>query len=311
MKKFIILIFALLIGFESQAFEKPCNKKYSAVIFAEKDNNIIFQQRADLIVYPASLVKMMTLYLTFEAIENDKISADQNLIVSARGEEIGSVNKVNTMRLKAGDKISVREAIRAVIVKSFNEAAVTLAEAVGEDEWRFVRMMNLKAKELGMINSSFRNASGLHEEGQYTTAYDLMRLTRAIKKDFPEYYHLFALKEFSYKGTKYETHNHVLMNYKGAEGLKTGFTNASGFNLISAAKKDEKRVTSILLGCDSAAGRDSFTKEMLDDAFTRLSKKESSNAIKVKLTSKFVYKVKSESEEIDYSDEEDLGVIGN
>ncbi len=274
MRIFFWLFFTVftVFSFFAQAFEKPCGKEYSLVSFVEKGDKVLLQKRADSIVYPASLVKVMTLYLTFEAIENHKISADSVLKVSARGEEISRVNKSNTLRLKEGDKITVRDAIRGVIVKSFNEAAVTLAEGVAGDEWNFVRLMNKKAAELGMVNSSFRNSSGLHEEGQYSTAYDLARLTKAIKHDFPEYYHLFALKEFTYKGTKYETHNHVLKEYEGAEGLKTGFTNASGFNLISAATKDGNRVISVLLGCETSSRRDVFTKEILNISFAKLAK---------------------------------------
>ncbi len=114
------------------------------------------------------------------------------------------LNKINTLKLKQGDKITVKQAIGAVIVKSFNEAAVTLAEGVAGDEWEFARKMNEKARELKMLNTSFRNASGLHEEGQYTTSYDLARLVKAIKQDFPEYYKLFSLKEFTYKNKKYD-----------------------------------------------------------------------------------------------------------
>jgi len=308
MKKIVTLIL-LILSFEAAAFDKPCSKQYSLIAFSDKDDKVLLQTRADIIVYPASLVKLMTLYLTFEAIEEKKISADDFLTVSQRGEEISKVNKNNTMRLKEGDKITVREAIRAVIVKSFNEAAVTLAEAVGKDEWHFVRMMNAKAMQLGMINSSFRNASGLHEEGQYTTAYDLARLTKAIKKDFPGYYHLFALKEFTYKGTKYETHNHVLKDYIGAEGLKTGFTNASGFNLISAAKKKDERVISILLGCETSVGRDDFTKEILDDSFEKLASKDSKTAVKI--APKFVYKFSKGEGKKEVIDDKELEQIGN
>jgi D-alanyl-D-alanine carboxypeptidase len=266
----IIFVVAFLAASKLHAAEEGCGKNYSAVLFEEKTGEILFQKRAEFYSYPASLVKMMTLYLAFEALEKHQLSAEQLLTVSERGEEIAKVNKSNTMRLKAGDKISVRTAIQAVIVKSFNEAAVTLAEAVSGSEWEFARKMNEKAVTLGMRNSSFRNSSGLHEEGQYTTAFDLARLSKAIKKDFPEYYHLFSLKEFKYLDTKYETHNHVLTSYKGAEGMKTGFTNASGFNLISAAKKGDERVISILMGCASVVRRDQFTKKLLDNAFAKL-----------------------------------------
>lgn len=269
MKK-ILSLFLFLCSFAAEAAPEGCGKNYSALLFEERSGDILFQKRAEIYAYPASLVKLMTLYLTFEALEKNKLELDQLVTVSERGEEIARVNKINTMRLKAGEKISIRTLIQAVIVKSFNEAAVTLAEVVAGDEWEFVRQMNAKAAQLGMNNSSFRNSSGLHEDGQYTTAYDLARLSKALKKDFPQYYKLFSLKEFSFSGVKYETHNHVLTSYKGAEGLKTGFTNASGFNLVSAAKKKDERVISILMGCASTVSRDQFTKKLLDDAFDKL-----------------------------------------
>ncbi|MBP7710196.1 MAG: D-alanyl-D-alanine carboxypeptidase [Rickettsiales bacterium] len=302
MKK-LLAIATILFSVTAQAAEEGCGKNYSAVVFEEKTGDVLFQKRAEAYAYPASLVKMMTLYLTFEALEKGKLKEDQLLTVSDRGEEIARVNKSNTLRLKAGGKISVRTAIEAVIVKSFNEAAVTLAEGVAGSEWQFAQKMNEKALQLGMTNSSFRNASGLHEEGQYTTAFDLARLSKAIKKDFPKYYPLFALKKFSYLGTKYETHNHVLVSYKGAEGMKTGFTNASGFNLISAAKKRDDRVISILTGCASVQRRDKATKKLLDDAFEKIAEKkweDPENQICLPLSSGFNY---GEDGEVAYEDE--------
>ncbi len=303
MKEIFLIIFLIIFSFEVQALELTkysCGKNYSAVVFEDKTGNILFQKRASQYAYPASLVKLMTLYLTFEALEKGKLKIDQKIIVSERGEEVANVNKVNTMRLKQGDEISVRQAIEAVIVKSFNEAAIVLSEAVAGDEWKFVEKMNEKAKQLGMTNSSFRNSTGLHEEGQYTTAFDLARLAKSIKKEFPQYYHLFSIKEFDRLGAKYETHNHVLVNYKGAEGLKTGFTNASGFNLISAAKKGDKRVISILMGCESVIKRDQLTKMLLDEGFELLSEEPRKEKLFSSLSLGFDYKNGYEGE---YEDE--------
>lgn len=269
MKK-IITFFVIILNFSQAVYaqeNRGCSEVYSYLVFDEKTGDVISETRSDFIAYPASLVKIMTLYLTFQAMEDGKLKPDQELTISARGEEISKINKINRLAVKEGDKITVREAIHAVIVKSFNEAAVTLAEAVSGNEWEFVRKMNETAQKLGMLNTSFRNASGLHDEGQYTTTYDLARLVIALRKNYPGYYHLFAAKEFSYRGTKFETHNHVLLEYKGAEGLKTGFTNASGFNLISAATRDDRRIVSVLLGCATANKRDNFTKELLNNAF--------------------------------------------
>lgn len=285
--KFLNLFLIIFLFFSNIAKAAECNDIYSALVFREDDGEILFENRSDQICYPASLVKVMTLYLTFDALAKQKLTMDQNITVSERGEEVSKVNKVNTMRLRQGDKITVKQAISALIVKSFNEAAVTLAEAISGDEWSFARKMNETAKKLKMYNTSFRNASGLHEEGQYTTAYDLARLIQALKKDFPQYYGLFALKDFSYRGKKYETHNFVLLEYNGAEGMKTGFTNASGYNLISAAKRNNQRIFSILLGCGNNNKRDEFTMELLDDGFDKLT--QAKQCKREKVVSNFNY----------------------
>ncbi|MBL6665024.1 MAG: D-alanyl-D-alanine carboxypeptidase [Rickettsiales bacterium] len=266
---------------EKESIFNECSDQYSALIVHEKNNEVLYSKRADQIIYPASLVKLMTLYLTFEAIELKQISPDDTIEASKRAQEVSEVNKINTLHLVAADTITVRQAIRALIVKSFNEAAVMLAEKISGNEWNFVRKMNQKAAELGMINSSFKNSSGLHEPGQYTTAYDLARLARSIKKDFPEYYHLFSLKEFTYNDITYPTHNHVLVDYQGAEGMKTGFTRASGFNLVTSAKKGNERVISILTSCASYEMRDQFMVQLLDHSFTRI-KEDKENFSKLK-----------------------------
>jgi len=220
-----ILIFLLLTNSAFGIEITDCSPNNSYVVFEEKNRSILLQKNANEKIYPASLVKLMTLYLTFEALENKKISLNTSIKISQRAEEISRVNKVNTLHLRQGQTITVREAILAIVVRSFNEAAIGLAEIISNDEWQFVKKMNNKALDLGMYNSSFRNASGLHDFSQYTTALDLARLAMSIKKDFPDYYHLFSLKHFKFHREKYKTHNHILDEYRGAEGLKTGFTN--------------------------------------------------------------------------------------
>ena len=276
-----------------------CSDQYSALIFREDNDEILYSKRAEQVIYPASLVKLMTLYLTFEAIENKKITPNDKIIASKRAQEISEVNKINTLHLVAGDQITVKEAIRALIVKSFNEAAVMLSEAISQNEWNFVRKMNQKASELGMINSSFKNSSGLHEEGQYTTAYDLARLAKALKKDFPRYYHLFSLKEFKYLDKTYPTHNHILVDYKGAEGMKTGFTRASGFNLITSAKKGKNRLISVLTSCASYEKRDALMIELLDHSFKKIATNEHGD---VKLNEEFDYQNTPSQDVVDESE---------
>ncbi len=249
-----------------------CGANGRYIVFEENNRLILSEQNSASKAYPASLVKLMTLYLTFEALSKHQISLNQQIIISDRAEEISRVNQVNSLRLKTGNKILVKQAIEGVIVKSFNEAAVALAEVVAGDEWNFSRMMNQKALQLQMVGSSFRNSSGLHEEGQYSNASDLAKLTFALRRDFPQFYRFFSLKNFRYKNEIFKTHNHVLLDFKGAEGMKTGFTRASGFNLISSAKRGKSRIFAVLVGCESAARRDKFMTQLLESGFFKINK---------------------------------------
>lgn len=270
MKKFLTFLF--LTSTLCQASEPNCGATSSYLLLNANNKQILSENNAEKITYPASLVKLMTLYLTFEALQRHRLRLDQVLKISERGEEISKINQVNSLNLKAGDKITVRQAINAMLVRSFNEAAVVLAEAVAGSEWEFARRMNKKARELGMISSSFRNASGLHEEGQYSNAYDFARLALAIRKNFPNYYQLLTVKKFTYRGTEYETHNKIMLEYKGAEGGKTGFTNAAGFNLLSVARDKKQRAISVLLGCPNPEIRYLVTRHLLDQGFATIEK---------------------------------------
>jgi len=268
--KFFILLLVLICNLQSLAqaqIVQPCSKIGSLLVVEEESHKILFETNSQKLIYPASLVKMMTAYLAFEALEKNQLTLERELTFSARAQEISRVNKVNTLGIKEGDKISVLKAIQTLIIKSYNESAIVLAEAVANNEWDFVKKMNKKALELGMINTSFRNASGLHEEGQYTTASDLARLALHLKKDFPQFYNFFSMKEFSYKNRIIKSHNRILNEYEGAEGMKTGYTNASGYNLVSSAKNNNKRIFSVVTGCASSRYRDDLSKFLLDLSF--------------------------------------------
>lgn len=268
--KFFILLLLLICNLQSLAkaqIVQPCSKIGSLLVVEEESHKILFETNSQKLIYPASLVKMMTAYLTFEALEKNQLTLERELTFSARAQEISRINKVNTLGIKEGDKISVLKAIQTLIIKSYNESAIVLAEAVANNEWSFVSKMNKKALELGMINTSFRNASGLHEEGQYTTASDLARLALHLKKDFPQFYNFFSMKEFSYKNRIIKSHNRILNEYEGAEGMKTGYTNASGYNLVSSAKNNNKRIFSVVTGCASSRYRDDLSKFLLDLSF--------------------------------------------
>jgi D-alanyl-D-alanine carboxypeptidase len=277
MRKFFAIIF-LFISISAKANDDnisdidilQCKDTHSSLVFKEDDFLNISEKEAGKKIYPASLVKIMTAFLVFEAIEENKISLDQVLTISPRSNFTSYINKVTTLHLKIGDQITVKDALYGMIIMSFNGAAVALAEEIAGSEWKFSHMMNKKAMEIGMYNSNFRNASGLHDKNQYTTAYDLKKLIIAIKNKFPQYYYIFGLKEIEIFDQKYNSHNDVLMTYDGAEGMKTGFTSISGFNLISSAYKQDHRIFSILLSCESSDIRNKVTKNMLDMAFAKL-----------------------------------------
>jgi D-alanyl-D-alanine carboxypeptidase (penicillin-binding protein 5/6) len=266
---FFIILFVFLakiIPLFAQIIE-PCTKSGSLMVVEEKSNNIIFETNPHQIIYPASLVKMMTAYLTFEAIKNQKFNEDDDIIFSPRAQEVSNFNKNNTLRVKNNDRIEVLTAVKGLIIKSYNETAIALAEKIAGDEWQFVRLMNKKALELGMINTAFKNASGWHDEGQYSTASDLIKLAMHLKKDFPEYFYLFSLKDFNYQKISTKSHNRFLYSFEGAEGMKTGYTSQAGYNLVAVANKNNTRLFSVVTGCKSSNQRDELTKFVLDLSF--------------------------------------------
>jgi D-alanyl-D-alanine carboxypeptidase len=174
------------------------------------------------------------------------------------------------IRLRSGDTISVREAIPALIVRSANDVAAVVAEALGGTEANFGRMMTDKARKLGMHSSTFRNASGLPNDEQKTTARDMVTLSRRLMKDFPQHYHYFSTQSFRYKGITYNSHNRMVRNTQGVDGLKTGYIRTSGFNVATSARRGNRRVIGVVMGGQTAAARDQHMAQLLDRSFTRV-----------------------------------------
>ncbi len=274
-----ILIFFIIFSYNSMAQE--CTAKYSAIIINDKNNEILYENRAEQFVYPASLTKIMTLYLVFEALEKGKIKLNDKIIISKNVEDVSHINKITTLNLVEGEEISVKKAIEATAIKSMNGAALALAELIAQDEWNFVKMMNKKALELKMFHTNFRNATGLHEDGQYSNVYDLMRLLVVIRKKFAKYNYIFAKKEFEYNDKKFTTHNHFLLEYEGATGFKTGFTSKAGFNLMANATRKNFALSSVIAGCETYLIRDSYAKETFDYAFELVENQDYKKEMKV------------------------------
>jgi D-alanyl-D-alanine carboxypeptidase len=218
---------------------------------------------ADVANYPASLTKVMTLYLTFEALKAGKIQLNTPITVS----EHASVQAPSKLGLEPGESITVENLILGVVTKSANDAAVALAEELGGSESAFAEKMTAKARALGMAATEYRNASGLPDPDQVTTARDMSRLARAIIRDYPQYYHYFSTPQFTYDGHVFENHNRMLRTYAGADGLKTGYIRASGFNLIASANRGGRRVIGVVMGSQSPSARNAQMAKLLDASF--------------------------------------------
>ncbi len=216
--------------------------------------------------HPASLTKMMTLYLLFEALRAGRINMQTPMPVSRHA----SLQKPTKLYLHQGETITVDEAIRAIVVRSANDVAVVIAEALGGTELHFAQMMTEKARELGMHETYYHNASGLPDPLQITTAKDLALLARHLAYDFPQYFPYFALPGFTYKGTFYPTHDNLIGHYAGADGIKTGYTGASGFNLTSSVVRNGVHLIGIVMGGRTAIRRDLEMEHLLDTVFAKI-----------------------------------------
>ena len=210
--------------------------------------------------HPASLTKIMTLYLLFERIEQRTIGLDTQLRVS----ENAASQAPTKLGLKAGQTIAVEDAIKAMVTKSANDAAVTVAENLGGDEGEFAKLMTHKAHALGMSHTTYVNASGLPDDNQITTAQDQALLGRAIQERFPRYYKYFSTKEFVYRGIAMRNHNHLLGVVGGVDGIKTGYTRSSGFNLVTSVHRDGRYIVAVVLGGHTASERDARMRELID-----------------------------------------------
>ena len=240
------------------------SEKYAAIVVDARSGRVLYEQNAREPRYPASLTKMMTLYLLFEALDSGRVSMSTPLPVSA----YAAGRPPSKLYLKAGQTIDVRSAVLALCVKSANDVATTVAEYLGGSEERFADMMTSKARQLGMGSTTFRNASGLPDSGQVTTARDMVILASALRTNFPHYYHYFRNREFAYAGPVIRGHNDLL-NKPGVDGLKTGYIRASGFNLATSAASGGRRVFAVVMGGDSASSRNAHMAQLIDTYLPR------------------------------------------
>ncbi len=240
--------------------------KYADIVIDAESGRILHATNADSLRHPASLTKMMTLYLTFQALEAGRLGLNQYLPVSSTAAE----QSPSKLGLKAGQRIRVEDAILGLVTESANDSAVVLAEWMGGgSEKTFAKMMTRQAQALGMSRTHFDNASGLPDDGQITTARDMAALGAALFYHFPQYYRYFSRQSFSYNGASHHNHNHLMSRYQGMDGIKTGYIRASGFNLVASARRGDVRLIGVVFGGRSTVSRDNRMAQLLDQGFPR------------------------------------------
>ena len=254
-------------------------EKYAAIVIDADTQEVLHDRNADEPRYPASLTKIMTLYMLFDALKAGEVSLDEKLVVS----RYAAAQAPSNLKLKTGARITVRDAIGALVTKSANDVAVVVAERLGGTESRFAQLMTVKAKSLGLENTRFVNASGLPDTRQLSTARDLALLAEAMLRDHADYYHYFSTRQFSWGGKTYTNHNELLGAVDGVDGIKTGYTRASGFNLIASAQRDGRRVIAVMLGGSTARARDRHVEALLEAAFSSFALPADDPALRARL----------------------------
>src|SRR5438552_2291484 len=239
---------------------------YEAIVLDAQTGQVLRELNPDVSTQPASLTKMMTLYLTFEALNQGRLRLDQYLRVW----DYAATRAPSKLGLVPGESVTVHDVILGIVTKSANDAAVVLAEALGGSEGAFAQQMTWKARQLGMNSTVYYNANGLPDPNQRTTARDIARLALALYHQFPREYRYFSTRAFVFRGQEMRNHNHLMDWYPGLDGIKTGYVNASGFNLAASAVRDGRRLIGVIMGGQSAGWRDRQMAGLLDQGFADL-----------------------------------------
>ncbi|KRB49953.1 peptidase M15 [Rhizobium sp. Root708] len=239
----------------------------ASLILDARTGKVLTAENADVLNHPASLTKMMTIYMAFEAVNRGKMSWNTPIVMS----KYAASRPPTKLGVRAGETITVREAVLGMITKSANDAAAAMGEKLGGSESNFARLMTQRARQLGMSRTTFYNASGLPDARQVTTARDMSTLAIALMRNYPSEYRMFSTASFNFRGRTIRGHNNLMYRYQGMDGIKTGYTNASGFNLVSAVKDGNRRVVGVVLGGRTARSRDDKMAGLLDKYLGRAS----------------------------------------
>ena len=259
-----ILVGALAVSGAARA--QVGSARYASFVMDAASGQVLEAASADEPRYPASLTKMMTIYMLFEALRDRRVTLDEAVPVSSHAASMPP----SKLGLVPGTYITVEQALLGLVTKSANDAAAALGEMMGGDEERFAQMMTLRARALGMSRTTFRNASGLPDPDQTTTARDLALLARHLIQDYPEEYHYFSTPSFLFHGRMIPNHDHMLQTYPGADGLKTGYIDASGCNLVTSAVRGDVRMIGVVMGASNGSERDSHMAALLDAGFDQM-----------------------------------------
>jgi D-alanyl-D-alanine carboxypeptidase len=243
----------------------PAQARYASIVIDYETGRVLSEQGADDRRHPASLTKMMTLYLIFEALDAGKVTLNTRWNVS----EYAAAQPPTKLGLQAGDRVAVRDVILGMVTRSANDAAMVAAEGLGGSEAKFAELMNRRARDIGMTRTNFENPHGLPNDEQITTVRDMATLGRELIKRFPHHYPYFSTQQFSFEGRKFANHNRLMNWYPGADGIKTGFIRASGFNLVASAVRDGRRIVAAVIGGPNPSERDQYTGKLLDAGFGR------------------------------------------
>ncbi len=253
----------------------PASPAFSAIVVDANSGRTLYSADEDGLRHPASITKVMTLYLLFEALDRGAITLHTPIPIS----EHAAAQEPSKLGLRPGETISVEDAIKAVVTRSANDVAVAIAESIGQTEVNFADMMTRKAHALGMSSTVYRNASGLPNDEQVTTARDLTTLGRSLEERFPRYFRYFSTAQFEYEGEVIGNHNHLLGRVEGVDGIKTGYTRASGFNLLTSVHRDGRSLIAVVMGGRSAAGRDRIMENLIADHLAEASTERTATMI--------------------------------
>ena len=268
MKKLFLAFLFSSILFTSKLYAID-TKAEQAIVMDFDTNEILFEKNSNIKTPPASMTKIMTVYAAFDRLKNTDLSIENECVVSAKAYKMGGSRTF----LEIDDKVSIDELLKGIIIQSGNDASVALAECLAGTEDDFAKLMNVYAKRIGMRNTNFLNSSGWPEDNHYSTVYDLALLSNSLINEFPDLYLYFSDKEFTYNDIKQPNRNKLLSSVQGDDGLKTGFTRASGWGIAATAKRDDRRITAVINGTNSSRSRLNEASNLINWAFSQTSQK--------------------------------------